>query len=64
MRQGMVGLLAAAGTAMSGLFGCLRHGDLSWLVLLDSSAAMGLSAYLAVASANPPAFSIKKILST
>lgn len=49
MPKSMVGLLAAVGTAMSGLVG-LAHGYLVWTALLDAAAAAGLAAYLALPS--------------
>jgi hypothetical protein len=49
MRRSMVGLLAAAGAAMSALVG-LFHGDLAWVMVSNAAAATGLAAYLAQSS--------------
>lgn len=45
MPRSMVGLLAAAGTAMSALVG-LAHGDIVWVVIADAAVATGLIAYI------------------
>jgi len=47
MPRSMVGLLAAAATAMSALV-ALAHGYLDWATIADASAAAGLAAYLAL----------------
>jgi len=47
MPRSMVGLLAAAGTALSALVG-LAHGVLIWLLVLDAAAAAGLAAFSAL----------------
>ena len=45
MPRSMVGLLAAAGTAMSALAG-FAHGYIAWATIADATAATGLLAYL------------------
>jgi hypothetical protein len=47
MPRSMVGLLAAAATAMSAFVG-LAHDDLVWITLIDAAAATGLAAYAAL----------------
>src|SRR5207248_4991436 len=54
MLRTLVGLLAAAGTAASGLI-AYAHGNLVWVAVSGAAAATGLAAY----GASPP----KKILS-
>ena len=49
MPRSMVGLLAAAGVAMSELV-AFAHGDLVWVTIADAAAASGLAAYLALPS--------------
>jgi hypothetical protein len=46
MPRSMVGLLTAAGAAMSALVAFV-HGDLTWVTIADAAAATGLAAYLA-----------------
>ncbi len=48
MSRIVVGVLAAAGTAMSAIFGRFAHSLLAGVILLLGSAAMGVSASLAV----------------
>ena len=47
MPRSMVGLLAAAGAAITAIAG-LAHGDLLWAAVVDAAAATGLAAYLAL----------------
>ena len=47
MSRNVVGLLAAAGTAMSSLV-AFAHGYLIWIVILVAAAATGLVAFLAM----------------
>jgi hypothetical protein len=49
MPRSMVGLLAAAATAMSALC-ALTHGYFIWVTIADATAAAGLAAYLALPS--------------
>jgi hypothetical protein len=46
MHRSMVGLLAAAGAAMSAVVG-LVHGDVVWSLVAGASTAVGLAGYLA-----------------
>jgi hypothetical protein len=45
MPRSMVGLLVAAGTAMSALAG-LAHGYIAWVAIADAIAATGLVGYI------------------
>jgi hypothetical protein len=56
MPRSMVGLLAAAGTAMSMLVG-LAHGYIAWVAIADATAATGLVAYVTA-----PAFLKKSLI--
>lgn len=49
MPRSVVGLLAAAGAAMSAIVR-LVHGDLVWVTIANTAAATGLAAYLALPS--------------